>query len=46
MHDWYSIGAIRLRHGKREEADTAFQKALGLAPGHALAAVAMTGTTR
>ena len=42
---WYSIGAIRLRQGKRDEADTAFQKALGLAPCHALAGVAMTAVS-
>ena len=42
---WYSIGAIRLRHGTREEAETALQKALALAPGHALAGVAMTAVS-
>ena len=39
---WYSIGAIRLRQGKRDDAEAAFRQALGLAPGHGLARVAMT----
>ena len=42
---WYSIGAIRLRQRQQEEAESALQKALALAPCHALAAVAMTAVS-
>ncbi|HEY3159998.1 MAG TPA: winged helix-turn-helix domain-containing protein [Vicinamibacterales bacterium] len=38
---WYALGAIRLRHGHRDEAAAAFHESLRRVPGHPLALVGL-----
>ena len=38
---WYAIGALRLRLGRRDEAEAAFHEALTRVPGHGLATVGL-----
>jgi tetratricopeptide (TPR) repeat protein len=38
---WYALGAIRLRHGHRDEAAAAFHESLKRVPGHPLALVGL-----
>jgi len=38
---YYAIAAVRLRQGRRDEAETAFREALTLVPGHPCAAVGL-----
>ncbi len=38
---WYAVGALRLRQGRRDDAEAAFHEALTRVPGHALARVGL-----
>ena len=42
---WYAIGAIRLRHGRRDEAEAAFREALTRVSSHPLASVGLAATS-
>jgi DNA-binding winged helix-turn-helix (wHTH) protein/Tfp pilus assembly protein PilF len=43
---WYGIGALSLRQGRQDEACSAFQEALRINPGHALATLGLAAARR